>query len=125
MTSLDRDILTFPTLCPPQSLSHLTHRHYPRVVGQCFSSAPCPLLSTMDMTPVVPKMFQQEVFKGQQLRGCSEWVEESAHVRSQSYSLLPSKACVHLRTYRKLSKSVFSQHVVGHSQLAVLGPVAR
>lgn len=65
MTSLDRDILTFPTLCLPQSPSHLTYHHYPLVVEQCLSSAPCSHLSTMDMTPVVPKMFHQEVFEGQ------------------------------------------------------------
>lgn len=65
MTSLDRDMFAFATLCLPPSLSQLTQHHYPLVVEQGLPSGPHSHLSTMELTPVVPEMFPQEVFEGQ------------------------------------------------------------
>lgn len=77
------------------------------------------------MTPVTPEMFHQEVFEGR-LRGSSEWVEESGRQVSE----LQPPPFKSLPVPQHLQEAVkgcvwHSQHVVGSSQLAVLGPVAR
>lgn len=73
------------------------------VVGQYVTGTSLTPLNGNDTCS--PKCSTRRCLRGGSEGAPSGW--RNRDVRSQSYSLLPSKACLYLSTYRKLSKGVF------------------